>query len=255
MDSDSPHPLFRFRFLFLAGYFALWALVILALCFDNSPLHLDFDSGSLIIAFGIILVLQILFLVGAPHVRAHRSRGGRPMVISIIVGSIVAGALSVAVFATLLSLAHIDADDLKSHGLENILTYALLIAWIPWFCIFAFVLVGEWIQRYRKMYRLLLGGTLLELVVTIPVDIAVRRRTKCYCGEGTFVAMIIGISSLFWVLGPGIVLLFLARCIQRRKNFGYCRHCGYDLRMLPTQRCPECGTAFEPTARSRVPES
>ena len=26
----------------------------------------------------------------------------------------------------------------------------------------------------------------------------------------------------------------------------YCRHCGYDLRSLPTSRCPECGRNFDP---------
>lgn len=26
----------------------------------------------------------------------------------------------------------------------------------------------------------------------------------------------------------------------------YCLHCGYDLRKLPTNRCPECGNRFDP---------
>ena len=27
----------------------------------------------------------------------------------------------------------------------------------------------------------------------------------------------------------------------------YCRKCQYDLKGLPEHRCPECGTAFDPT--------
>src|SRR5689334_14153377 len=29
--------------------------------------------------------------------------------------------------------------------------------------------------------------------------------------------------------------------------FGYCGVCGYDLRAIPSDRCPECGTPFDPT--------
>jgi hypothetical protein len=31
-----------------------------------------------------------------------------------------------------------------------------------------------------------------------------------------------------------------------------CRRCGYDLHGLPEPRCPECGSAFDPSERERV---
>lgn len=31
-----------------------------------------------------------------------------------------------------------------------------------------------------------------------------------------------------------------------------CKECGYDLRGLPENRCPECGTTFEPAERERI---
>ncbi len=36
---------------------------------------------------------------------------------------------------------------------------------------------------------------------------------------------------------------------------GTCRTCGYDLRLLPLPRCPECGTAFTPVTTSTVRHS
>jgi hypothetical protein len=121
MDSDSPHPLFRFRFLFLAGYFALWVVIAYAAC----------------------------------------------------------------------------SSDWLLEGRLEFVEFAIVAA----------VVVG------------------LQIV------------------------------SLLWVLGPGVVLLFFARRIQRRERFGYCRNCGYDLRMLPTNRCPECGTPFDLTAPRQAAES
>jgi len=34
--------------------------------------------------------------------------------------------------------------------------------------------------------------------------------------------------------------------IERARRQGVCHNCGYDLRGLAENRCPECGTPFEP---------
>ncbi len=72
----------------------------------------------------------------------------------------------------------------------------------------------------------------------------VRRRTHCYCDEGTFFAMIIGIVSAFWTFGPGVAMLFLIVRIRRKMQSGHCVQCGYDLRGQIELRCPECGRPF-----------
>jgi hypothetical protein len=166
------------------------------------------------------------------------------MTVSLAVGGLFAALLSSGIIASIGSLFHLSAKDLPDNC--GRLLIALLVAcWIGWLWIFAICLVGEWTDCYRKLYRFLLAGTVLELAITIPIDVSVRRRTTCYCDEGTFWALLVGIVSILWILGPGVVLLFLVRRIQRREQFGYCRRCGYDLRHLPSNRCPECGTEFE----------
>ena len=52
---------------------------------------------------------------------------------------------------------------------------------------------------------------------------------------------------------PGAVIILLwfakaARCRVRQAE-GKCGKCGYDLRGLPEDRCPECGTSFKPENR------
>jgi hypothetical protein len=120
----------------------------------------------------------------------------------------------------------------------------MLAGWTFWFLVFALVGGGEWAQRFRRMYRMLIAGTVLELLITIPIDAQVRKRTHCYCGEGTCFAMAIGLTAVLWAFGPGVAILFLIRRRQRRAGSGRCLQCGYDLRGLPSDRCPECGLLF-----------
>src|ERR1051326_9180476 len=49
------------------------------------------------------------------------------------------------------------------------------------------------------------------------------------------------------VLGP--LAWFCFRAYTFRPS-GCCKHCGYDLHGLPSDRCPECGSVFEPNSES-----
>lgn len=54
-----------------------------------------------------------------------------------------------------------------------------------------------------------------------------------------YVAKVIGVS-----LGIGLVVVFIARLLDRRLEriqWGRCSGCGYDLRGITSDRCPECG--------------
>jgi len=48
-----------------------------------------------------------------------------------------------------------------------------------------------------------------------------------------------------------ILRLFEKIVLLDRRAFT-CKNCGYDLRGLPENRCPECGTMFDPDERERI---
>lgn len=55
----------------------------------------------------------------------------------------------------------------------------------------------------------------------------------------------------FWMVVVGLLVTFSCACgpikqlrRRKRKKFGLCLRCGYDLRESK-ERCPECGTGFE----------
>jgi hypothetical protein len=126
-----------------------------------------------------------------------------------------------------------------------------LVAWIFWFLIFALVGGSLWSRRFRWIYRVLIAGTIVEMLITIPIDAAVRKRTNCYCGEGSFLSLVVGLTAILWMFGPGVAILFLVRRNQLiaqklgRGTHFYCQTCGYDLHGLTSRRCPECGMSFD----------
>jgi hypothetical protein len=92
-----------------------------------------------------------------------------------------------------------------------------------------------------RVINALFVGTIIELMLTIPIDVMARRRSTCHCAETSFWSMVIGIALAFVTVGPMILLLPVGRRLARRR-LGACVVCGYDLRSTPRlARCPECG--------------
>lgn len=89
--------------------------------------------------------------------------------------------------------------------------------------------------------RRLLAGTVIEAVLLIPLDVMIRRKTDCYCAEGTFWALIWCGAIGFVSAGPAIFIPLLAR--RRRGWYAkHCGGCGYDMSGVEdAERCPECG--------------
>ena len=59
---------------------------------------------------------------------------------------------------------------------------------------------------------------MLMIVLAFPVlDVLVRLRSKCYCGEGSFVALLLWLAVGLVVLGPALLLVLWRR---RRRGTG-----------------------------------
>lgn len=95
-----------------------------------------------------------------------------------------------------------------------------------------------------RVASVLFLGTAVETAAVLPLDVVVRRRSTCYCGESTFWSLVILGAVGFFALGP---VLYLMPFQKRRRRWlgGRCEVCGYDMRSTPrAERCPECGSGW-----------
>ena len=119
----------------------------------------------------------------------------------------------------------------------------LLVSWFLWSLVLVrFMKRGKPLDRISRLTGLLFAGTLIEIILLIPLEAMIRRRTDCYCATGSFQALLGGTTAAIWLLGPMAFLLIL----RRRPAWWtrHCRHCGYRKGPHATGQCPECGNEW-----------
>jgi DNA-directed RNA polymerase subunit RPC12/RpoP len=224
--------LYHLRFVLLAAYAALVGGAVWFYA------DVGVEAVFLAVALLIFFSAQGLFLIGMPQLRWPRPVRRKPMWMTIVAGALAAGLLTFGLIMTIMSALDVWKSATESIGLH--LFWAVLITWAAWLVVFGIMWTGEWFRGFQTMYKLICAGTWLEILITIPIDVHVRKKTDCWCGEGTFFALVAGSTVAFWSFGPGIVLLFLTRRLQREGYFSLCGKCGRDLTNITEKRCPHC---------------
>ncbi len=197
----------------------------------------------------LVATTQYLFIVPLFDVRVRVGRDGRPLLPSLI-GAAFVGALGMT--ALILALSDVVWLLFRGEGREydafwsltTVVLSVLACSWLIWTPLLA-------IFSRRRPHRttpgrlvgLLLGGTIAEMVVIIPVDVLVRSRNSCYCATASFQGTWLAVLALLWLTGPGIVLAVTSK---RRRAWleHHCAHCGYAKGPSPGPVCPECSYAW-----------
>jgi hypothetical protein len=155
----------------------------------------------------VVLVLCGASLMIVP-VRAVASRPTNRRSIWIpIVGS----GLLMAILFMFAGFALSEYADEKMDSAEAIPVAAACV-WILWTGIFipmAFAFDPTSIGM--KLHRLLIAGSLMELLIAVPCHIVVRRRPDCCAGIVTGMAICVGVGVMLVSFGPSVFLLFYRR--------------------------------------------
>jgi hypothetical protein len=202
----------------------------------------------------VLVATQALFLWPVLRGRPEKRPNGRPLMTTIIAASLVGAALTIALAASLFDVyAMATRTEFPEEAYDDILGEWFHTAgmWLPYIMlavswIFWSLLLWMFTRRHvprgslGRVAGLLLGATIAEVLVVVPIDLMVRRRSDCYCGTASFVSICLSVWALLWLAGPGILLALISR---RRRLWGdtHCRACGQAMGPTPGSVCPECG--------------
>jgi hypothetical protein len=88
-------------------------------------------------------------------------------------------------------------------------------AWIIWLVIFGLMARRTNPQRLgARLYKSVFVGSVLELLVAVPMHVVVRRRTECCAGMQTGFAIAVGAAMAVIALGPAVFVLYHRRWKQ-----------------------------------------
>lgn len=114
----------------------------------------------------------------------------------------------VDLFGPLFDMSFFEEAPTLTDYLKHLFLLIPLVLWIVWAIVFALYLrQGDSLTKTGKLIRGLIGGSLLELFVSIPVY--ATRQEECYCARGSYAGLVLGTTALLWAFGPGIILLFI----------------------------------------------
>ena len=87
-----------------------------------------------------------------------------------------------------------------------------LVTWCVWSVVFYRVSRPEQASDViSRQCRLLLKGSILELLIAVPTHVVARYRDYCCAGFMTFVGLTMGASVLLFSYGPAVFFLFVER--------------------------------------------
>ncbi len=220
------------------------AILVLFQLIDGSKVSVPWNFSLFISA--IIVGTQILFvipLVNPPTLTHYGKSLNVSMVIAALFGGICTLALATGLFSivTTLFLDIVKQDQITPH----FFWYFLIITWVVW-AVLLFVFMKRAPRDARSLVRItggLFAGSLVELLLSIPLSIMVARRTSCYCETGSFFSLVLSIFASLWLFGPFMLILLFWR--KRPWCKDHCLSCGYPRKVTSADVCSECGASFE----------
>jgi hypothetical protein len=162
-------------------------------------------------AWLLVMVLGQAALLAVPVRFASRrpvTRG--PLLPTVLASGLMMGALGAGAVCAIYEFATggIDMSDWDGWCALGV----MLLTWCLWSLIFFRMGRKEGGDDFiTRQSRVLLRGSILELLIAVPTHIAARQRDYCCAGFLTFVGLTMGFSVMLFSFGPAVFFLFVAR--------------------------------------------
>lgn len=173
------------------------------------------DPFSVFISWPYWVFLAVMFagqvaLLAVPvRVASRRPVTKGPLWLTVLAGGLMAGALVVGAAYSILEFIYRD----KIAGpLPLVVALTGVFVWLIWSVIF-FRLGRRMdpVDLVSRQCRLLLKGSILELLIAVPTHIVARSRDYCCAGFMTFLGLTAGVSVMLFCFGPAVFFLYVDR--------------------------------------------
>jgi hypothetical protein len=200
------------------------SIAILGLLYD---LFDDLDKVGylllVLIYLGLFFATQWFFLCPRNVWKIKLKPTGHPMKRAAVAAAFAITLLSIGLLYSILDMFSdtIFTDLTNSpNKIPGVIRYTVLLVPLVLWCLWSVIFIIYWRQSDHytwvgRVIRGLIGGSVLELFVAIPIY--VTRQDDCYCARGSYAGLIFGTTVLLWTFGPGVFLLFI-REKQRRET-------------------------------------
>lgn len=171
-----------------------------------------------IIVIGVILLLQWLFLRPGENWKVRLLTEGRPLKSSVFAAGVMSMLLTTGMISLLLEFPNWWEKIMEADSLLIIASVygTMLIIWGIWAWIFfIYWKQGDRYTQSGKMIRGLVAGSILEIMIAVPVQIWATRQRDCYCCRGSYTTLVLAGTVLIWAFGPGIILLYMREKYRR----------------------------------------
>jgi hypothetical protein len=187
------------------GLSVVWRLNLLDASFDPSR-GADWVGVTAWAGWTLLIAGGPLVLLVSVHPRFERSRPRRHILVSAAAAGV---ALSLLVLAAVASISvAIMGDDVDWFWI------VLLAIWIGSLLLWTLALwrMGERLfDPTTRVYRWLIKGSVLELLISVPSHVIVRARHDCCAPGVTGMGIATGLAILLMSIGPGALFLYRAR--------------------------------------------
>jgi len=214
----------------------------------------DYVLGWLVTAASVAL-LQWLFLL--PVHPPERAKRPARLVWSMIVGALLISLLFGGALVGTLGVLHNVAELPLAVTVDEDVAGPIVLAVLGLNWIVATPLLVSFTNRSasperfrRRLAAILFAGSAVEVLAGIPLDVLASRRESCWCGRGTWLMIVVGLTVGTILFGPYVVVALVARH-HRRWPDGRCAACGGAVGPDRTiLACPHCGSGFRAGAGS-----
>jgi hypothetical protein len=159
---------------------------------------------------GVMVVGQATLLVVPVQVASRRPVARRSLLWPVVTTGLMMGGLATGALYSLREFA------VRDKTFDGWFWWAAIVSGVVVWCVWVVLFyrssrTTEPADVVSRQCRLMLKGSILELLIAVPTHIIARSRDYCCAGAMTFIGLTLGISVMLFSFGPAVFFLYAER--------------------------------------------